>query len=419
MGLTPFPRLRRGPWARALAGLHRARSNLALDRWFPHVPIALGALLLGLSGAWHIILAAAQDVGRANWHLQDLLVSNGTALPRGGVLELLADVSLVAMSVGLALRSRLAWTVALTLVSATLTLAVSRGAVSDGAREAFSGGVLLALLVFRRSFSRSSLAAATLFTLVSIVLLFAYAGFGAYVLGDGFSPKITNLPTAFYFAVVTMSTVGYGDIVPKSNDARLFVVSIIILGITVFATSLSAVLMPVINRRMKQLLAGDRRHMARTKHYIVVGDTSLAHSTYRELKARNLPVTVILARAADTDWVNQGDLVSGDPTDIETLKAAGAPEAVAVLALREDDRENAFIVLAMKELGCGAHTVVSVRDSKNLVRVRRVGPDMIIAPDVLGGELLAMALNGEELNGDALLSKIFRVEAETDGQGGG
>ncbi|MDG6938619.1 MAG: hypothetical protein JRN42_08815, partial [Nitrososphaerota archaeon] len=45
---------------------------------------------------------------------------------------------------------------------------------------------------------------------------------GAYVLGRGFSPPIGNLPTALYFAIETMSTVGFGDIVPSSLDARLF-----------------------------------------------------------------------------------------------------------------------------------------------------------------------------------------------------
>ncbi|MHB8415077.1 MAG: voltage-gated potassium channel protein [Acidiferrobacteraceae bacterium] len=393
--------------------MSRIRSRLSLDAWFPHMPLALATALFGLLSAWPLIRHISLSLPNTQLRAGTVLALPGVRPSNVGIPQIVAGVVLVAMAVGLLLRSRLAWTVSLILVGAILVMAARHDVQHGNPEIVLSSMILLALLVFHRSFSRSSLATATLFTVVSIVLLFGYAGFGAYVLGAGFSPAITNLPEAFYFAVVTMSTVGYGDIVPRTGDARLFVSSIIILGITVFATSLSAVLMPMINRRIQQLLAGEKKHMVRTKHYIVAGDTSLAHSTYQELKARHLPVTVILARAADTVWVESDDLVLGDPTDIETLKNAGAQDAIAVLALREDDRENAFIVLALKELGTQAHTVAAVRDSRNLVRVRRVGPDMIIAPDVIGGELLAMALTGEELNGDALLRKIFHAEADS------
>jgi len=100
-------------------------------------------------------------------------------------------------------------------------------------------------------------------------------------------------------------------------------------------------------------------------------------------------------------------LIIGDSSDTDILRSAGAEQALAVLALRADDSENAFVVLAVKEMEGSAKTVAAVNDSKNLGRVRRVQPDMIIAPQVLGGELLAMALNGEQLDNNAVM-KMFR-----------
>ncbi|MCR2479416.1 ion channel, partial [Salmonella enterica] len=85
-----------------------------------------------------------------------------------------------------------------------------------------------------------SVTAGSLFALVSIVSLLIYAVFGTLYLGDEFNPPIKDAATALYFSIVSMSTVGYGDITPHSNAARLFTASIIILGITVFATSISA-----------------------------------------------------------------------------------------------------------------------------------------------------------------------------------
>ena len=92
-------------------------------------------------------------------------------------------------------------------------------------------------------------------------------------------------------------------------------------------------------------------------------------------------------------------------------KASGA-DALAILALRADDSENAFIVLAAKEIGGKARTVAAVKNSKNLARVRRVGPDLVIAPDILGGEVLAMALNGETMNSESILGNILQRDAK-------
>ncbi len=106
-------------------------------------------------------------------------------------------------------------------------------------------------------------------------------------------------------------------------------------------------------------------------------------------------------------------MIIGDSSDTDVLRSAGAEQAAAVLALRADDSENAFVVLAVKEIEGSAKTVAAVNDSKNLGRVRRVQPDMIIAPQVLGGELLAMALNGEQLDSTAVM-KMFRFSSGTE-----
>jgi len=68
------------------------------------------------------------------------------------------------------------------------------------------------------------------------------------------------------------------------------------------------------------------------------------------------------------------------------------------MALLDDDSENAFVILAAKELNVKARTVAAVNNAKHLNRVRRVHPDMIIAPQVLGGELLTSMLLGERID---------------------
>ncbi|WP_205690512.1 ion channel, partial [Poseidonibacter lekithochrous] len=80
---------------------------------------------------------------------------------------------------------------------------------------------------------------------------------------------INDLSTALYYAIETMTTVGYGDIVPVSEPARLFTISVIIAGITVFATSLTSVLGPAVQSGYERLTKGKTKKMKRKNHFII------------------------------------------------------------------------------------------------------------------------------------------------------
>ncbi|MGH7102150.1 MAG: ion channel, partial [Acetobacteraceae bacterium] len=234
----------------------------------------------------------------------------------------------------------------------------------------------------------------------------AYAVLGTFLLGASFAPPIKDLVTALYFAIVTMGTVGYGDIVPKTDEARMFTISVIVLGITVFATSLSALLLPLVNRRAEELFQGKEKRRVRSNHYIVVSDSALARNTRRELKSRNLPFTALLEQAPD-GATPPHDMLLGDPTDLDVLREAGASQAKAVLALGMDDSENAFIVMAARELSESVQTVAAVNDARNMERIKLVRPNLIVAPQVLGGMLLAMALSGEKIEDTQLVEQLL------------
>jgi voltage-gated potassium channel len=377
--------------------------------WFPHVPLFLIIGALGLLQIRH-----ALGIGFvAHVTGSQILEMSKTALQAvvSGAPSATAGVFLVVMAFGLLTRSRLAWVIALlaALVSALLIWLVWRGVPGDKigllTYNIFAAVVLLAA---GGAFTRSSVASASLFATASIVLLIAYAVLGTYLLGADFKPPVTDLVTALYYAVVTMSTVGYGDIVPQTTEARMFSISVMILGITVFAASVSALLVPMINSRMERLLSGGRKKVSRTNHYIIAGDSALARNTYKELSARDQSVTFVLRDPPKTGWEDR-DVVTGDASDLDVLRTAGAPDAKAVLALSEDDSENAFVVMAARELSESLRTVAVVNEGRHMDRMKRVRPDVLIAPQVLGGELLAMALSGEELNSETLMHQLLHV----------
>ncbi len=321
-------------------------------------------------------------------------------------------VFLVLNSIGLLFRAKLAWAISIILLLIALIytlhfypwLKFSIG---------FCIFTLVFLLILRKDFSHSSAAAGTIFAFISFTTLLFYSTYGALYLSEGFNPRIESLMTAFYFSIETMSTVGYGDIVPVSESARLFTISVIISGITVFATSMTSIFGPLIRGGFNKLVKGNNHTMHRKDHFIVCGHSILAINTILQLNQRGQNVTVISnlpeddIKQLEQRLGDNADVIPGDSNDSSVLKKAGIDHCRAILALSDNDADNAFVVLSAKDMSSDVKTVLAVSDSKNLNKIKMVHPDIILSPQLFGSEILARVLNGEEINNDMLVSMLL------------
>lgn len=390
---------------------HRLRKILA---FFP--PNWCLAILVALDGYafMHPVLREVRAreysfwLALDNWH-EIMRVVGLLEIPR-----LVLGVGLQVIALGLILKARIAWAFSLVLLIGIGTFAI----LGDGGRAGlgiYTLVLVIALVAYWRRFDRASVTAGSLFALVSVLSLMIYAVFGTLYLGNEFNPPVLDAGTALYFSIVSMSTVGYGDITPHSGTARLFTASIIILGITVFATSVSAIAGPVIGGNLKRLVKGRFSSAMRKNHIIIAGATPLALSVYQGLRSRNEEVTVIVPTGVAHDYPAATDLIEGDPSSVDVLHMAGVAKARYVLALRDDDAENAFIVLAAKEAtgADGAKTVALVNTSKHLEKIRRVQPDLVFSVQLLGAEMLTRAINGEPMDSQAI-TDLFFAKPSTD-----
>ena len=351
----------------------RVRRLLHMDWWFPHVPLALAVgfsglvqLLPSFGSLRHLIAFLAVPTSELSG------LSDGfSTLAIHGVSQELIGGLLVILSLGLLWRSRLAWALTLLMTAATVGLQFVPGAKFHQEIAGYS--------LARRSFQRSSLATGTLFALIGVLLTMGFGVLGSYALGTQFAPPITDFSAALYFTVVTMSTVGYGDITPHTPDARLFTIALIVFGLVVFATSLTAIVGPLINQRMMSLLQPKAKSMKRKNHIIVVGDNPLARNAITALSKRGVQVTAVWPQRPPEGMDEPDDLVIGDGSDVDVLRNADVQDARAVLALDEDDSDNAFVALAAKDANASVRTVVAVSDAHNMNRVRHVRPDAVLA----------------------------------------
>nr|WP_156124373.1 voltage-gated potassium channel protein [Achromobacter sp. RTa] len=389
--------------------LHRLRKLMAL---FP--PNWCLAILVALDGYafMHPVLREVRAREYSFW----LAVDNWHEVVRVvGLLEiprLVLGVGLQVIALGLILKARIAWAFSLVLLIGIGTFAI----LDDHGRAGlgiYTLVLVIALVAYWRRFDRASVTAGSLFAVVSMLSLLIYAVFGALYLGSEFNPPIQDAGTAFYFSIVSMSTVGYGDITPHTGTARLFTASIIILGITIFATSISAIAGPVIGGNLKRLVKGRFSTAMRKNHIIIAGATPLALSVYEGLRRRGDEVTVIVPAGAAQEYPAAADLIEGDASSVEVLRNAGVARARYVLALRDDDAENAFIVLAAKEAtgDSGAKTVALVNTSKHLEKIRRVQPDLVFSVQLLGAELLARTISGEPMDSQSITDLFFTKAA--------
>ena len=373
----------------------------------PHRLIGLLTIIIGgvflkpvLLQLYHFVPTAKGEF--TGW--KDLISTLGLlTLP-----QVVLGIAIVLMSIGLFLRARVAWSFSLILV---IAVALFNFLLPTGDHRVGYLALIdcLCLLWFWKEFSQSSLAAGTLFALISFGSLLTYALCGSLYLGDEFHPEINELSTALYFSTVSMSTVGFGDIVPVSASARLFTVSIIILGITVFATSISAIIGPVIGGNLKRMIKGRISHAMRKNHLIIVGATPLALSVYNGLKERDEVVTVIVPPGIAHDYPADTDVIEDDPSSDKVLRDAGADKARYILVLRNDDSDNAFIVLAAKEVVSSETKILAlVNSDKNLSKIKRVQPDIVFSLQTLASEMLLRKLSGEKMDAENLMDLLFQ-----------
>ncbi len=402
---TPDPLPKASLW-RVLKARLSTGARRALSSWKQTGPQWMAAVLALISGAFQIspqftplhqaVLGIVQHGAEGISRLTDL-----AAFP-----HVVIGAGLILMIPGLLLRARVAWILGLLLSLLSGGLAFWAARRPDGIFM-LSGALLLVLLVYARHFTRSSLAASSLFALLGVGSLLIYGTLGSLWFGAGYTPPIHSLPTAFYYTIETMSTVGYGDIVPRTLQARMFTVSMIVLGISVFATTLSVVIGPLVGGSLKRALEGKMQKEQRKNHYVIIGVSGLAYAMWKELTSRGVPVTVIAPTGHPSPYPESADVITADATRNETLELAGVPRAKAVLTLREDDAENAFAVLAVKELAPGVKTIAGVNDVRHVNKIRRVQPDVLFAPQLLGSQLLVRDLFDEPIDNETVHKLLF------------
>ncbi|QUT00807.1 NAD-binding protein [Proteus terrae] len=332
-----------------------------------------------------------------------------------GVLKLL-DIpkvmlacALILLSIFMYLGARIAWCVSLILLATIIFLDV---AVYQqmGFQSYFSFILAIGLLMSWRAFPHHSLTSAGFVAFICILSLLLFSMLGSLYIGDEFKPHITTLMDAFYFSIVCMTTLGFGDIVPVSTNARIFTLTVVILGITVFTTSIVYV-MGFLARGTRDIVK--KRIAKMHNHFIIIGSSVLASQLEKGLRDQGKQVIAICTDKNKATYDVQANIIEGDPTNLKTLLSANIAKASWVATLSESDAENTFILLTIQECSnVNAKLITIINQDENRDKISRLRPDMLFSLASLGKEIMMKVLCGESISSsdvtDLLLNKYLK-----------
>ena len=205
-----------------------------------------------------------------------------------------------------------------------------------------------------------------------------------------------SLLDAWYTAVVTLTTVGYGDYVPKTPAGKVFT-SLLVLGgvFTVFYTA-SEVIRTIVSGEVRDILGKQRmeRELAALEnHLIVCGFGRMGRLVCQEFAREKLRFVLIERNAELLGQfaIPNGIALQGDATNDEILKRAGIDRARALVAVTASDSDNLYITMSARLLN--DHILIVARASETAAdqKLLRSGANRVISPYQIGGVRVAQA----------------------------
>jgi len=217
--------------------------------------------------------------------------------------------------------------------------------------------------------------------------------------------KFENFFDAVYWSMITLSTVGYGDITPQTSEGRVIAMALIISGIGVVAFTTSIVV-SAFQDRMTDL----RRHrvladLDRMRGYTVIcGYGRVGQVVVERLAAVKEPF-VILDR--DAELIHEATIkgypaIIGDPASDELLRRVGVAErASRVLCITGDDVTNVFVTISARQMNSGLEIISRANRKEVIDKLKLAGADRVVAPFQIVG-LMASEYVGEPVAFEAI-----------------
>ena len=228
-----------------------------------------------------------------------------------------------------------------------------------------------------------------------IALLFAvvFIGITGFMLIEDLS-----LIDSAYMTLITISTVGFGLVEPLSNEGKVFVIFLIIGGVSLVAFGVTSILQITLQnlfedyfmrrRRMRKLIS------KLSGHYVIAGYGRVGKQLATEFEKASKDFVVIESNTEETkELLDKGILfIEGDATQDEVLEKTGLEKAKGLIAALNMDSDNVFITLSAKGVNKNLIVIARANTPHSQNKLKAAGANRVISPYLIGARRMAALL---------------------------
>lgn len=224
---------------------------------------------------------------------------------------------------------------------------------------------------------------------LSLVLTIILLGIAGYMILSDYS-----FVDALYMTVITITTVGFGEVQPFTPEEKIFTVFLILTSITVFGYAVSIFSEYLVSGKLFEQFKQrkvEKKIKSLKGHTIVCGFGRNGKQAILKLKNYNQKFVVVekdkeIAAELDANSILN---IQGDATLDETLLRAGIENAATLITALPSDADNLFVVLTANQLNSTCKIISRASNESSYSKLKIAGASNVIMPDKLGGDHMA------------------------------
>ncbi len=223
-----------------------------------------------------------------------------------------------------------------------------------------------------------------------LIVIELLAAVGGFMWLEGYS-----LIDALYMTVITISTVGYGEVAPLSDAGKIFTSVLIVVNIGVFTYTATAFTYWIVQGALFHKMWKrdmERRIQKLQDHVIVVGYGRFGREVAQHLREMDIPFVVVEKDPEVVEELKRDPMmlfVEGDATSDEVLRMAGIEQAKAFITAVHDDTTNLYGVLSARHINQKLNIISRAQDNKSAEKLRLAGASHVVLPMKIGGFYMA------------------------------
>lgn len=254
-----------------------------------------------------------------------------------------------------------------------------------------------------------------LLTLGLLLVAILVGGTAGYMVISGVS-----LLDALYMTIISITTVGYREIIPLTPSGKIFTIVVIVLGLGIVFYFLQTIVEDTLEGRIRKIFGRRKmqKNMARMDHHVVVaGFGRMGEVVCRELEEARVEFVIMenapqrFAAAEERNY----HVLNANAADEDALKAAGLDKARVFISLLSDDADNILAVITAREINPALVIITRALDSANEKKMYRAGASRVVSPYELSSHRIVRMVekpNVVDFFDSLLSSQKFKLSLE-------